>query len=212
MSQILTRSPKHCAQRGFHFPNLNKKLLYTSFSILLSIISFILLLWFILHPTNPHFTLLQAQIYQLNLSNPNHLLSSSIQLTLESKNPNTKVGAYYDELKAYASYKGQPITAHVALPPFFQGQQESNVFSASLGASGLPVAPSFGFDVGRDQVAGKMVVVFKVDGRLRWKIGSWVSGGYRIDVDCVAVLPVGASGSLTASSSGQLGAHCDTNC
>ena len=135
--------------KGFHVPKI---FICTCISILISIILFIILLWLVIHPKTPHFTLLQAQIYQLNLSNPNHLLSSSIEITIESKNPNTKVGACYDELHTYASYKSQPITDHATILPFFQGQQESNIFTISLGASGLPVAPTFGFDFGRDMV------------------------------------------------------------
>ncbi|KAI5343640.1 hypothetical protein L3X38_011516 [Prunus dulcis] len=35
----------------------------------------------------------------------------------------------------------------------------------------LPVAPSFGYEVGRDQTAGRLVLNLKVIGRLRWKVG-----------------------------------------
>lgn len=154
-------------------------------------------------------SLREADIYQLNLSGPRRLLNSSIQLTLVSKNPNKKVGIYYDELQVYASYKGQQITLYTSLPPFYQGHEDSNFLSASLIGNGLPVDPSFGYEVQRDQSAGKLVMNLKASGRLRWKVGTWVSGRYRFNVDCVAIMPFGPSlpaGPLTF----RQGAQCST--
>ncbi|XP_019179851.1 PREDICTED: NDR1/HIN1-like protein 12 [Ipomoea nil] len=198
MSQItdISKSPKHCAKRDLSIIQklrFKNKIFFTIFTLLLSILSIITLVWLTLHPSKPHFSLTQADIYQLNLSSP-RLLNSSIQLTLLSKNPNTKVGIYYDEIQVYASYKGQQITLYTSLPPFYQGHEESNLLSAYLVAgNGLPVAPSFSYEVQRDQSAGRLVLMLKVNGNLRWKVGTWVSGKYRFNVNCVAMMPFGVS-------------------
>ncbi|GAB2227573.1 hypothetical protein Droror1_Dr00009398 [Drosera rotundifolia] len=199
MSQFLARSPQHCAKKGFSLDlNLNKKLIYSISTFILSILSFIFLLWLILHPAKPQFSLKEANINQLNFTEP-YLLNSSIQVTFETKNPNQKVGIYYDQLQTYASYKGQQITLDTHIPSFYQGLQESNLISASLIGGGVPVASSIGYNVGRDKVAGNVVLSLKVDGQVRWRIGTWVSGRYRIDVNCIAVLPFG--GQVTPASS-----------
>ncbi|GMH08824.1 hypothetical protein Nepgr_010664 [Nepenthes gracilis] len=210
MSQALSKSAKHCGEKGFNIEKLNKKLVYTISTFLLSFISLVLLVWLVLHPSKPRFSLREVDVYQLNLSAP-HLLTSSIDITIESKNPNQRVGIYYDQLQAYASYRGQQITAHAQLPAFYQGIQDRNLLSASLKGDGIPVAPSFGYEVGRDQVAGKLVVALRLDGQLRWKVGTWVSGRYRINVNCVAVLPLGATDRISTSpiNSGQ-GTSCST--
>nr|GMC62878.1 NDR1/HIN1-like protein 26 [Ipomoea batatas] len=105
-----------------------------------------------------------------------------------------KVGIYYDEVQVYASYKGQQITLYTSLPPFYQGHGEANLLSAYLQAgNGLPVAPSFSYQVQRDQSAGRLVLMLKVNGKLRWKVGTWVSGKYRFNVNCVAIMPFGGS-------------------
>lgn len=208
MSDLSSKSPKHCANKGLNIGKFYKKLYWAGFTFLLSVLALILLIWLILHPTKPEFSLKEADIYQLNLSGP-HLLNSSIQLTLLSKNPNKKVGIYYDMVQVYASYKGQQITVYTSLPPFYQGHEESNLLTASLAGTGLPVAPSFGYEVGRDQTAGKLVLSLKLNGRLRWKVGTWVSGRYRINVNCVAVMPFGPtipSGPLSSKE----GAQCST--
>ncbi|CAK9158245.1 unnamed protein product [Ilex paraguariensis] len=192
MSIVHAQSPKHCAKQGLSINKVYRKLFYSFSTFLLSILSFIFLIWLILHPTKPEFSLKEADIYQLTLSDP-HLLNSSIQITLLSKNPNKKVGVYYDVLQVYASYKGQQITVDTSIPPFYQGHEDSNLLTASLVGTGLPVAASFGYEVGRDQTAGKLVLNLKANGRLRWKVGTWVSGRYRFNVNCVAIMPFGPS-------------------
>lgn len=195
MSQIHAKSPKHCANKqGLAVDKLkfNKKLFYTFSTFLLSLSALIFLIWLLLHPSKPQFSLKEADIYQLNLSGP-HLLNSSIQATLLSNNPNKKVGIYYDILQVYASYKGQQITLDTSLPPFYQAHEESNLLSASLVGNGLPVAPSFGYEVGRDQSAGNLLLNLKANGRLRWRVGTWVSGRYRFNVNCIAIMPFGPS-------------------
>ncbi|KAK9293093.1 hypothetical protein L1049_021078 [Liquidambar formosana] len=209
MSQIDIKSPKHCAKHGLNINKLYKKLFYIFSTFFFSLLSLIILIWLILHPTKPKFSLKEADIYQLNLSG-SHLLNSSIQITLLSKNPNQKVGIYYDELHAYASYKGQQITVDTSLPPFYQGHEDSNLLTASLVGTGLPVAASFGYEVGRDQTAGKLVLNLKVDGRLRWKVGTWVSGRYRLNVNCVSVMDFGPTVPSGPLSSKQ-GTQCSTS-
>lgn len=211
MSPINAKSPEHCAaKQGFSSEKFkfNKKFFCTFSTFFLSLSAFIFLVWLLLHPSKPQFSLREADIYQLNLSGP-HLLNSSIQVTLLSNNPNKKVGIYYDILQVYASYKGQQITIDTSLPPFYQGHEENNLLSASLVGNGLPVAPSFGYEVGRDQIAGNLVLNIKAFGRLRWKVGTWVSGRYRFTVNCFAIMPFGPS-LPTGPLSTKQGTQCST--
>ncbi|XP_021909169.1 NDR1/HIN1-like protein 1 [Carica papaya] len=214
MSQIFTPSPKHCADKqGLITINKRYKKLFFAFSSSLSLLLLlILLLWLILHPAKPQFSLKQLDIYQLNLiSSPSHLLNSSIQLTLLSKNPNKKVGVYYDQLQAYAAYKGQQITVETSLPPFYQDHEDTNLLTASLVGTGLPVAPSFGYEVGRDQTAGKLTLNLKVNGKLRWKVGTWVSGRYLFNVNCVAVVVLEPAPPISGPLSSRQATHCSTS-
>lgn len=209
MSQFTIKSPKHCGKQGVNVEKLYKKLFVAFSALFTTILSIILLIWLILRPSKPEFSLKEADIYQLNLSNSN-LLNSSIQLTLLAKNPNQRIGIYYDEIQVYAAYKGQQITLYTPLPPFYQGHEDSNLLSASLMGTGLPVAPSFGYEVGRDQTVGRLVLNLKVNGRLRWKVGTWVSGRYRLNVNCVAVMALGPT-IPTGPLSLKQGSQCSTS-
>ncbi|XP_010251416.1 PREDICTED: NDR1/HIN1-like protein 12 [Nelumbo nucifera] len=209
MSQLPIKSPKHCAKHGLNVDKLYKRLFYAFSTFLISVLSVVFLVWLILRPSKPEFHLKEADIYQLNLSGP-HLLNTSIQITLVSKNPNQKVGVYYDQLQVYASYKGQQITLDTSLPPFYQGHEDRNLLTASLVGIGLPVAPSFGYEVGRDQTTGKLILSLKVNGRLRWKVGTWVSGRYRFNVECVAIMAFEPNAVSSPLSSKQ-GTQCSTS-
>ncbi|XP_071732162.1 NDR1/HIN1-like protein 26 [Rutidosis leptorrhynchoides] len=209
MSQINEKSPQHCAKKKLiKISKYQKKLFYTFTTFFLSILLLIILVWFILHPTKPEFSLKEADIYQLTLSN-SHLLNSSIQITFLSNNPNQKVGIYYDEIRVYASYKGQQITLDSLVPPFYQEHKDNNLLSMVLVANGLPVDPSFSSEIGRDQLAGRLVLNFEANGQLRWKVGTWVSGRYWFNVNCVTVLPFGSSATAGPLTSKQ-GSHCLT--
>lgn len=72
------------------------------------------------------------------------------------------------------------------------------------------MAPSLGYEVGRDQASGKMILVVKVAGGIRWKVATWVSGRYRINVNCVTILPL-MQLSPTGYMSSKQGTQCSTN-
>ncbi|KAI4378208.1 hypothetical protein MLD38_015721 [Melastoma candidum] len=221
MTQLDIESPKHCTAKQPHnshhhhrhsFINSSSfwKLLSTLFSALLTVI---LLVWLVLRPSKPSFSLQQASVYHLSLSDSvpaaASFLNSSFQLTFVASNPNSRLGIYYDSLRVYASYQGQQITGLTSFPPFYQDHGEKNLLSASLTGSNLPVAPYFGSEVARDQVSGKLTVRFAVDGRIRWKVGKWVSGKYRMNVECITAMDFGRglpAGPLTS----QQGSRCST--
>ncbi|KAL8534682.1 hypothetical protein ACS0TY_010636 [Phlomoides rotata] len=189
MSVISEKSPKHCADK--QEIKFNKKLFIYISTLSLTILSLFFLVWFILHPKNPHFSLEQAQINELNITPP-FLLNSSIHLTLLSTNPNKKAAISYDQLHLYASYNAQIISPETSIPPFFQDHEESSFLSALLIGNQQPMDPLIAHQLQHDQlVTGKVSLDFKLTGRLRWKVGNWVSGRYRFNVICETVLPFG---------------------
>ncbi|KAJ3679813.1 hypothetical protein LUZ60_016091 [Juncus effusus] len=196
MSIILTTSPpKDCSKRGhshyFHHLRSNKKLLISLSTLTLSLLSISLLLWLMLHPNNPEF-------YLKDLS----LLNSTVQTTFVSKNPNSHASIYYDSLRTYLAYAGVQVSADVVLPPFYQGTVDSDIITADIMApTGLKVGPST--DTRETSLSVRIV------GRLRWKVGPWISGEYDLRVSCMAVL-MGQPGTPRPISSVQ-GAQCSTS-
>ncbi|KAG6429431.1 hypothetical protein SASPL_107482 [Salvia splendens] len=194
MSIIHEKSPKHCAekQRTKILNKSKKKLLVCASTFFLCILCLILLLCFILHPSNPHFSLTQVDINHVDITSPSPFLNSSINLTLLSTNPNKGIGIYYDGFLLHASYNSHAMTPDTSVPPFFQDHQQPNLLNASLLGNHHHVDLSL--------VAEKLPLGFTATGSLRWKVGNWISRRYGFSVDCETVLPLGRIDSILLTS------------
>ncbi|XP_010912374.1 NDR1/HIN1-like protein 1 [Elaeis guineensis] len=157
-------------------------------AFIILILLIILIIWLVLRPTKPKFYLQDASVYAFNVSSPDNLLSSTIQVTISTRNPNDRVGIYYDRIDVFASYKYQQITPATAVPPFYQGHNDVDLWSPYLCGVSVPVAPYLAEAISQDQSSGFILVHVKIDGRIRWKVGSWVSGHYHLFVTCPAFL------------------------
>lgn len=147
----------------------------------------ILIVWLALRPTKPKFYLQDVSVFTLNLTG-SAFLSTNIQVTLDSHNPNSRIGIYYGKLDIYASYKGQQITVPSELPPTYQGHDDLTVNSPYLCGTDVPLGPYLTASFAQDQAAGYVLIDVRVQGQLRWKVGTWISGYYHIDVSCPAFL------------------------
>ncbi|KAG6412138.1 hypothetical protein SASPL_124807 [Salvia splendens] len=152
----------------------------------------VLLVWAILRPKKPRFTLQDATIFNLNISAAN-VISATVQVTVLSRNPNARIGVYYDRLSAYATYRSQQISYSTAIPAVYQGHKDVNVWSPFLYGVDVPVAPYNGAALAQDRADGAVSLLVKMNGRVRWKVGSFISGRYHLHVVCAAYIPVGNS-------------------
>ncbi|XP_074585804.1 NDR1/HIN1-like protein 1 [Curcuma longa] len=152
----------------------------------------VLVVWLVLRPTGPRFYLHDASLVQLNLTADAAFLTSVLHVTLSSRNPNDRIGVYYDRLVAYGRYHRQQITTATVLPAGYQSRQERTVWSPYLFGGAVPLAPDLAGALLQDQQAGYVLLSVRVDGRLRWKVGTWVSGRYHLHVNCPALLVLDA--------------------
>ncbi|XP_027083004.1 NDR1/HIN1-like protein 1 [Coffea eugenioides] len=183
-------SAKDCGHYEHEKQKLFRRLFVALLAFIILILFIILLVWLILRPTKPHFLLQDATVYAFNVSAPN-LLTSDFQITLSSRNPNDRIGIYYDRLDAYASYRGQQITLPTLLPSTYQGHKDITVWSPFLYGNSVPIAPYYTDALTQDQFAGTVLINIKVNGRVRWKVGTFISGRYRLYVNCPAYINLG---------------------
>lgn len=158
------------------------------------ILLIIFLVWLILRPTKPHFILQDATVYALNVTLPN-LLNVTLQITLASRNPNERIGVYYERLDVYASYHNQQVTYATRIPTTYQGHKDVTVWSPFLYGNNVPVDPYLALSLLQDQNAGIVQMNIKIDGRVKWKVGTWISSKYHIWVNCPAYLTFGSRSS-----------------
>ncbi|KAL7154149.1 hypothetical protein ABFS83_04G216000 [Erythranthe nasuta] len=174
-----------------HHKKLHRRLFAAALGFVIVVLFLILLVWLILRPTKPHFILQDATVYAFNLSSAATTLTTTLQITLSSRNPNDRIGIYYDKIDVYAAYHGQQITLPTLLPANYQGHKDVTVWSPFLYGNAVPVAPYTGVSLTQDQIAGTVLVNIKIDGRVRWKVGTFISGKYHLYVNCPAYINYG---------------------
>lgn len=150
----------------------------------------ILIVWAVLHPKKPRFILQDTTIFTFNVSAPN-IFSTSIQTTIYARNPNSKIGIYYDSMHVYATYHNQQITYYTQIPQVYQGHKDVNIWSPFVYGNNIPIAPYNGPGLSEDQQNGGVWLDFKIDGRVKWKVGSITTGHYHLHVTCSAYVPLG---------------------
>ncbi|TQD78765.1 hypothetical protein C1H46_035689 [Malus baccata] len=185
-------STKDC---GLHRQNKRRRmfrrccagLLIFNFILLVTI----LIVWAILQPSKPRFVLQDVTVFNFNTSASN-VFSSSFQVTISSRNPNDKIGIYYDRLNIYATYRAQQITFPTLIPPVYQGHKDVNIWSPFIYGTDVPIAPYNSIALGQDQNAGSVLLLIKMDGRVRWKVGTFISSRYHLYIRCPAFIALGS--------------------
>ncbi|KAJ0594709.1 putative Late embryogenesis abundant protein [Helianthus annuus] len=176
----------HQGNRWWKLLNRHTKVIIISSLIFLSIILFVILLIFlILRPSKPCFTLQDVNLYTFNLTTT---LTSYLQITISSRNPNLRIGIEYDKVDVYASYRNQQITLPTRLPPTYQGHKEVTVWSPYLNGTEVPMAPYLAMSLAEDETSRTVLINVRATGRVRWKVGTFVSGRYRLNVNCPAYI------------------------
>ncbi|GMH09992.1 hypothetical protein Nepgr_011833 [Nepenthes gracilis] len=185
-------SEKECG----HHADKRRKIIRRIFAGLLIFLFLVLLavliIWAVLQPKKPSFTLEDATLFTFNLSAPN-ILTSVFQITVKSHNPNDHIGVYYDNLDAYAVYRYQQITLPTSIPPTYQDTDQFNIWSPFLYGYNVPISPDIGASLNTDRGNGNVQLSIRMDGRVRWKVGVFVTGSYRIHVYCLAFITFGSA-------------------
>ncbi|CAL9126022.1 unnamed protein product [Musa textilis] len=81
-----------------------------------------------------------------------------------------------------ASIPGRPVG--------FAGHNDVTVWSPYLYGVAVPLAPYLADALSQDENAGYILLYVRVDGRLRWKVGTWISGHYHLQVNCPVFLTI----------------------
>ena len=177
------QSPRDCSRSrssssAKHRRRRCRVLIATS-STVASLASLALILWLTLRPSSPRFSLLAATA---TVDDAAASASIVVDAALAAHNPNAHATALYGQLRATASYAGVPLGAGA---PLEQPDQGDAVLSALLTSSTSR----------RPAPGGRALLRVRIEGQLRWKVASWVSGRHGLTVDCVAaVVPSSSPG------------------
>lgn len=143
----------------------------------------VLVLWLVYRPHKPKFRVIGVTLYGLNATSP-PFITTSMQFTIVTRNPNKRVSILYDKLSAYVSYKDQQITPPVNLPPLFHGTKSSVAMSPMMGGVPVPISLEVANGLMMDETYGVVVLRVSLLGRLRWKTGVVKTARYGVYVKC----------------------------
>ncbi|XP_030956426.1 NDR1/HIN1-like protein 1 [Quercus lobata] len=168
-------------------------LILTIIAVFIALFLFVVfLVWIILLPTKPRFVLQEATVYVFNVSTTDpSTLTTSMQITVASKNRMGKVGIYYQKLDVYATYRSQQVTMPTVLPSTYQDHKEIAVWSPFLYGNTIPVAPGLMMALEQDLNVGSVLLNIRLNGCVKWQVGTWISGKYDLNVNCPAYIKFG---------------------
>lgn len=167
------------------------------FSILIVIGLLILVFWLIVHPNEVKFYATKATLTQFNLTNSSNTLNYNLSVDFSVRNPNRKIGLYYDEIEARGYYEGQRFDSIVLNETFYQGHKNTTDFGpvnfegqhvVLLGSGGIS-------NYDEQKKDGVYHVQVKLYLKVRFKFGLIKTGKYKPKVKCDLKVPLkGVSG------------------
>ncbi|XP_031371870.1 NDR1/HIN1-like protein 1 [Punica granatum] len=130
------------------------------------VVAFLIARITVISPHKSLFTLEDVTLYGFNVSNSPILITSEFQ-----------------------------VTSRTAVPDMYEGRESTSIWTMFISGTSVPVAPHVGVALNRDWVINRLVVIMiKLDGQVKWKLGVIAKGSYHITVKCPAYIPFGTNG------------------
>ncbi|KFK38531.1 hypothetical protein AALP_AA3G126100 [Arabis alpina] len=159
-----------------------------------------LILWLIFRPNAVKFYVTDANLTKFNLDPENNSnLHYNLDLNFTIRNPNQRVGIYYDEIKVDGYYSDQRFGS-VDVSPFYQGHKNTTVILTKMEGQNLMVlGDGARSDLKEDEKSG----VYRIDAKLRMRIRLkfWVIKSWRLKpkIKCDDLkIPLGGSSNSTS--------------
>ncbi|KAJ1686238.1 hypothetical protein LUZ63_017628 [Rhynchospora breviuscula] len=156
----------------------------------------ILIYWLIFQPHQIRVYMNSATLSNFALSDA--MLTYNLSLNISLRNPNRKIGIYYDRLSAAAFYNGLQLGPAESsfFEPFFQHTKNTRmvypVFEGSQGDLSKDVKDAFN----KDKNDGAYNLDVKLNAKLRHKVW-FIKLSFKPKIDCWLRFPLTANGSAS---------------
>ncbi|XP_042476969.1 NDR1/HIN1-like protein 3 [Macadamia integrifolia] len=163
-------------------------LLKIIFSIVLVLGIIVLVFWLVLRPNKIKFYVVDASLTEFNLTG--NTLSYDLALNMTIRNPNKKIGVYYDRIEARAYYD-DIMFGSTTLSPFYQGHKNTSMLSPSFkGDSQMSLDSQALSEYKTETSSGEYYVDVKLYLRVRFKIGKVKTSHMKPKVKCDLKVPL----------------------
>ncbi|KAG8374036.1 hypothetical protein BUALT_Bualt11G0089200 [Buddleja alternifolia] len=156
----------------------------------------VFVLWLIFRPNTVKFYATDATLTEFNLNNNNNMLNYNLALNFTVRNPNRRIGVYYDRIEARAYYQGERFAA-VELPRFYQRRKSTNSLSAEFrGQHIVSLGNRERSNYDGDRSSGVYDIEVRLYMRIRMRFGVVRSPRVKPNVECDLRIPLSANGTV----------------
>ncbi|XP_038905332.1 NDR1/HIN1-like protein 3 [Benincasa hispida] len=157
----------------------------------------VLILWLIFRPNKVKFQVTDAKLTQFNLTD--NQLHYNLALNVTVRNPNRRIGVYYDTIEVAAVYKDQRLQTQW-LPPFYQGYKTTAVITSVFSGQQLLLLAGQGLtEFNAETLAGVYEMNVWLNLRIRLKFGAVRIGKFKPKVNCEFKVPLTSDGGSVTS-------------
>ncbi|KAI3975241.1 hypothetical protein MKX01_039277 [Papaver californicum] len=127
------------------------------------------------------------------------MLHYNLAVDLNLRNPNSKIGDYYDQIEARAFYDGRRFSS-VTLTPFYQGHKNTTILRPVF--KGQRLLPNVQDVYNKDMTDGKFNIEVKLYLKMRFKAGVVETFKVKPRVKCEFEVPLGSAIGFTPQKCG----------
>ncbi|XP_010553584.1 PREDICTED: protein YLS9 [Tarenaya hassleriana] len=162
----------------------------------------VLIFWLVVRPQPVKFHVIGASLTRFDHATSDNNLRYNLALNVTVRNPNKRLGVYYDRIEARAYYEDKRFST-VTLTPFYQGHKNTTTLNPLFEGQQLVV---FDGEELRGFNAEKIAGVYSIDVefrlRIRFKLGKAKTRRIKPKVKCDLKLPLSSSNGTTRASPG----------
>ncbi|KAL3693236.1 hypothetical protein R1sor_006887 [Riccia sorocarpa] len=142
-----------------------------------------LVFWLVVRPKLPEYDVTDVRLTGLNDSVSRGQLNTGLSFTLDTYNPNKKMGFYYDEINVRVETLNL-VVGEGQIPPFYHGHRNRTIVSQTLKSQQVPLSTDNKNKLLQASNDNKLLLHVKVDVKTRVKVGDVKSNRIKVKVRC----------------------------
>ncbi|CAD5167396.1 unnamed protein product [Musa acuminata subsp. malaccensis] len=156
----------------------------------------VFILWLSLRPHRPRFHL--VAFAAPGVATPAGLSGSPISFNVTDRNPNAKIGIYYDAMFGTVYYRDRLVGSGPVMFPFFQPPKNTTLITGQLSGAAIEAGGTLSSQLSADAAAGRAELRLELNSTIRFKVKAWDTHHHHLHVECDLV--VGSDGSILPES------------
>ncbi|CAD5179769.1 unnamed protein product [Musa acuminata subsp. malaccensis] len=150
----------------------------------------VFVLWLNLRPHRPHLHI--AEFAAPGLADPAGLSDSVISFNITDRNPNQKIGIYYDAMVGSVYYRDRLVGSGQVMFPFYQPPKNTTAITGQMAGARIAAGGTLAAQLAGDVARGRIALRFELGSTIRFKVKAWDTHQHHLHVECDVV--VGSDG------------------